>query len=128
MKPPVPFRGQRLPAEAQASDSLTDAAIVLMVLDEQRVQSIFDRFEEDEIRRASRAMANLGKVEIERVEAVLARFQADVGRVGTVIGTAETTERLLRRILPHEKVSEIILKILNLIHINLFVLLLQCLV
>ncbi|MDO9713402.1 flagellar motor switch protein FliG [Paracraurococcus lichenis] len=110
MKPPVPYsrNGQAAaPAPEPQGDALSDAAVVLMVLDEQRAHAIFERFEENEIRRASRAMANLGKVPIERVETVLARFQAEVGKIGTVIGTAETTERLLRRLLPQEKVSDI---------------------
>lgn len=88
-------------------DPLSDVAVLFMALDETRSQALFDRLEEHEIRRVSRSMANLGKIDIDQVERVITRFRSEVGRTGTVIGTAETTERLLRRMLPNDKVSEI---------------------
>ncbi|WP_159999509.1 flagellar motor switch protein FliG [Roseomonas sp. 18066] len=88
-------------------DALSDVAVLFMALDEHRSQQLFDKLEEHEIRRVSRSMANLGKVDIDQVERVINRFRGEVGRTGTVVGTAETTERLLRRMLPSEKVSEI---------------------
>ncbi|MDQ1077557.1 flagellar motor switch protein FliG [Pseudoroseomonas cervicalis] len=105
MKAPEARRAVR-PSENR-QDSLSDVATLFMTLDEQRMQALFDRLEEHEIRRVSRAMANLGKIDIDQVERVITRFRNEVGRTGTVIGTAETTERLLRRLLPNEKVSEI---------------------
>ena len=105
MKAPEARRAMR-PVESKP-DPLADVAVLFMALDENRIQSLFDRLEENEIRRVSRAMANLGKVDIDQVERVITRFRNDVGRTGTVIGTAETTERLLRRLLPNDKVSEI---------------------
>ncbi|WP_419900166.1 flagellar motor switch protein FliG [Roseomonas sp. USHLN139] len=89
------------------ADPLADVAVLFMALDEHRSQQLFDKLEEHEIRRVSRSMANLGKVDIDQVERVINRFRSEVGRTGTVVGTAETTERLLRRMLPSEKVNEI---------------------
>ncbi|WP_052389268.1 flagellar motor switch protein FliG [Belnapia moabensis] len=108
MKAPEPRRNLRTTSgDAGPTDPLADVAVLFMALDEQRAQSIFARLEEEEIRRVSRSMSLLGKVDIEQVERVITRFRSEVGRTGSVIGTAESTERLLRRLLPNEKVNEI---------------------
>lgn len=106
MKAPEPRRAIR-PVDTARGDPLADVAVLFMALDETRIQGLFERLEEHEIRRVSRAMSNLGKVTIDEVERVITRFRQEVGHTGTVIGTAETTERLLRRLLPQDKVSEI---------------------
>ena len=108
MKAPEPRRNLRTTAgDAGPTDPLADVAVLFMALDEHRAQSIFARLEEEEIRRVSRSMSLLGKVDIDQVERVITRFRSEVGRTGSVIGTAESTERLLRRLLPNEKVNEI---------------------
>jgi flagellar motor switch protein FliG len=109
MKAPEPRRDLRqIPANASSpSNPVSDVAVLFMALDEDRTQAIFSRLDEGEIRRVSRAMATLGKVSVEQVERVIQRFRNEVGHTGSVIGTAESTERLLRRLLPNEKVNEI---------------------
>ncbi len=106
MKAPEPRRDLR-PVNGATADPVADVAILFMALDEERTQSIFSRLDEHEIRRVSRAMASLGKVNVEQVERVIQRFRNEVGQTGTVVGTAESTERLLRRLLPNDKVNEI---------------------
>lgn len=93
--------------EPKASDTLDKAAVVMMVLDEDRSQRIFAKLDEDEIRRLSRAMANLGRADATSVETTINEFRAEVGKAGHVFGTIESTERLLRRMLPSEKVDDI---------------------
>ncbi|EHL99818.1 FliG domain protein [Acetobacteraceae bacterium AT-5844] len=107
MRAPEARRAIRPVENGIKADSLSDVAVLFMTLDEDRIQSMFGRLEEQEIRHVSRAMANLGKVDIDTVERVIMRFRTEVGRTGTIIGTAETTERLLKRLLPNEKVVEI---------------------
>lgn len=92
---------------AKRSGRLAKAAVVMMALDEERSHRIIGRLEEEEIRRLSAAMATLGRAEVDLVEKTLAEFRSEVGRTCNIIGNAETTEKLLRRILPPEKVAEI---------------------
>ncbi len=93
--------------EPKGSDTLDKAAVVMMVLDEDRSQRIFAKLDEEEIRRLSRAMANLGRADATEVETTINDFRAEVGKAGHVFGTIESTERLLRRMLPAEKVDDI---------------------
>jgi flagellar motor switch protein FliG len=84
------------------------AAIIMMALDSDRSQRILGGLDEAEIRRLGTAMASLGRTGIDLVEKTVADFQAEVGRTCNVVGTLETTEKLLRLALPSEKVAEII--------------------
>jgi flagellar motor switch protein FliG len=89
------------------SDAIDKAAIILMTLDQARAQQIFARLEDEEIRRVSRAMASLGRTEGGRVEQTVNEFLAALGRAGNLIGSAQSTERMLRQILPAQKVADI---------------------
>ena len=97
--------------QARRSDALDKAAIILMTLDQPRAQQIFARLEDDEIRRVSRAMATLGRTDGGLVERTVSEFQAALGRAGNLVGSAQSTERMLRQVLPPQKVAEIMLDI-----------------
>ena len=84
-----------------------DVAVLFLALDEGRRHSLIRQLDDDEIRHISRAISMLGKVTPEQVDRVLGRFHDELGHTGALIGTAETTERMLRRLLPGDKVSEI---------------------
>lgn len=85
-----------------------DIGILFMALDEGRRQSLIQHLDDDEIRYISRIVANLGKISPDQVDRVIHRFNTELGNVpGALVGTAETTERMLRRLLPESKVSEI---------------------
>lgn len=84
-----------------------DVGIFFMALDEGRRQSLIRYLDDDEIRHISRVISTLGKVTSDQVDRVLQRFHTELGMTGALIGTAETTERMLRRLLPEDKVSEI---------------------
>jgi flagellar motor switch protein FliG len=93
---------------SKRSATLPKAAIIMMALDDERSQRIFGRLDEEEVRRLSFAMASLGRVDVGMVEMTLAEFYAEVGQTCNIIGNIETTEKMLRRLLPPEKVDEII--------------------
>jgi flagellar motor switch protein FliG len=88
-------------------EPLHKAAIILMTLDEARARQIFARLTDEEIRRVSRAMASLGRTDSILVERTVAEFHAALGRAGNLVGSAASTERMLRAILPAAKVAEI---------------------
>jgi flagellar motor switch protein FliG len=84
------------------------AAIIMMALDPERSQRILGELDENEIRRLGGAMAGLGRTGLELVEKTVADFQVEVGRTCNVVGTLETTEKLLRLALPADKVADIL--------------------
>lgn len=83
------------------------SAIVFLSLGEERGSRLMERLDEDEIRMVSRAMANLGNVTSNLVEQLLRAFTERFASTGSVVGTYESTERMLQRFLPGDRVSEI---------------------
>ena len=83
------------------------AAILMLALGEEHAARMFARMHEDEIRDLSHAMAQLGNVPAELVESVCDEFASNLGQAGRIIGSFETTERLLLKTLPKDRVSQI---------------------
>jgi flagellar motor switch protein FliG len=83
------------------------AAILMLALGEEHAAKMFARMHEDEIRDLSHAMAQLGNVSAELVESVCDEFASNLGQAGRIIGSFETTERLLLRTLPKDRVAQI---------------------
>ena len=83
------------------------AAIVMLALGEEQCGRLFSMMHEDEIRDISAAMAQLGAVRAETVERLCADFMENLGTSGTLIGSYESTESLLLKTLPKERVAQI---------------------
>jgi flagellar motor switch protein FliG len=83
------------------------AATLMLALGEEQAAKIFARLHEDEIRDLSLAMAALGTVSSEAVEAVVEEFRGQIGQAGHLVGSYESTERLLLKTLPKERVAQI---------------------
>ncbi|MFN3449731.1 MAG: flagellar motor switch protein FliG [Roseococcus sp.] len=94
-------------SELSALKGPQKAAIVMLTLGEEHAAKLFARMHEDEIRDLSHAMAQLGTVPAELVEAVCEEFSANLGQAGRLIGSFETTERLLLKTLPKDRVAQI---------------------
>jgi flagellar motor switch protein FliG len=62
---------------------------------------------EDEIRDISAAMAQLGTVPARHVEELCREFSEQMGQAGNLVGSFESTERLLLKTLPAERVAQI---------------------
>ncbi|HYD66904.1 flagellar motor switch protein FliG [Azospirillum sp.] len=82
-------------------------AIIFLALGEERGSRLMEKLDEDEIRMVSRAMASLGNVTSNLVEALLRTFTERFANVGSVVGSFDSTERMLSRFLPDDRVSEI---------------------
>jgi flagellar motor switch protein FliG len=91
----------------QALTGPQKAATLILALGDEHATKIFARLEEDEIRDLSSAMASLGVVAASQVEDLCREFAESIGAAGSLIGTYETTERLLSRTLPKERVAQI---------------------
>jgi flagellar motor switch protein FliG len=83
------------------------AAIVMLALGEEQCGRLFSMMHEDEIRDISSAMAQLGAVRSEIVERLCTDFVENLGSSGSLIGSYESTETLLIKTLPKDRVSQI---------------------
>jgi flagellar motor switch protein FliG len=84
------------------------AAVVMLALGEEHGVHLWNMMQEEEIRDISMAMANLGKVEPEQVERLVREFLEQLSSTGTLVGSLDTTERLLAKMLPGERVEQIL--------------------
>ncbi len=83
------------------------AAILMLSLDEERSASIFSLMDDEEIKELSVIMASLGKVNSNVVEQLFSEFVEKVSSTGSLVGTYESTERLLSKALDKDRVSNI---------------------
>ena len=81
------------------------AAILLLALGKDYGEPVWEALEDDEIAEISIAMSKLGKVTTDQVEEILARFISDMSISGAVMGNFESTENLLKQILPEDRVN-----------------------
>ncbi len=83
------------------------AAILMLSLDEERSSSLFSLMDDEEIKELSVIMASLGKINSNVIEQLIAEFNEKISSTGSLIGTYETTERLLAKALNKDRVSTI---------------------
>jgi flagellar motor switch protein FliG len=83
------------------------AAILLLALGEEQSGRLFALMHEDEIREISTAMAQLGPVQADTVERLCVDFTDGMGSSGNLVGSFESTERLLQRSLPRDRAAQI---------------------
>ncbi|MCR0980893.1 flagellar motor switch protein FliG [Roseomonas pecuniae] len=83
------------------------AAVLLLTLGEEQARRLFGRLHEDEIRDVSAAMATLGAIDAAVVEELCKEFSDSLGATGKLIGSFETTERMLLKTLPPDRVAQI---------------------
>jgi flagellar motor switch protein FliG len=73
------------------------AAILLLSLSEEQTSKIFQNLEDDEILELSQIMAGLGKISPSVVERLFVDFAEQMTSTNSLIGTQDSTERLLNR-------------------------------
>ncbi len=83
------------------------AAIILLSLGEEHGSQVWRMFDDEEVKEVSQIMANLGTVSASVVEKLLVEFVSQMSSTGTLLGTFESTERLLQRFLPGDRVSSV---------------------
>jgi flagellar motor switch protein FliG len=83
------------------------AAILMLALGEEQSSRLFGLMHEDEIKDISAAMAQLGSIQAEMVERLCVDFVESIGSSGNLIGSYESTERLLQKALPRDRAAQI---------------------
>jgi flagellar motor switch protein FliG len=83
------------------------AAILMLSLDEERSAGLFALMDDEEIKELSVIMASLGKINSNIIEQLIAEFNDKISSTGSLVGTYESTERLLAKALDKDRVSAI---------------------
>jgi flagellar motor switch protein FliG len=83
------------------------AAILLIAIGEDKMGKVFTLMDDEEIKELSQTMANLGTVSSEIIERLFLEFAEQISATGSLVGTYESTERLLVKVLGSERVNSI---------------------
>lgn len=83
------------------------AAAVILALSEDQASRIFAMLAEDEIKELSQTMANLGTIGAGVVENLCLEFSEQMSTSGTLVGSFDSTERLLNKVLDKQQVENI---------------------
>ena len=83
------------------------SAILLLSLGEEHTAKIFEQLDEDEIMQISQTMSTLGKVSANVTERLFVEFAEGMSSTSSLVGSLDSTERLLARVLGKEKVDNI---------------------
>jgi flagellar motor switch protein FliG len=83
------------------------AAVFMLALDEENARQLFEMMDDDEIRELSQTMANVGTVQSATVEQLFLEFADQLSGSGSLVGSFDSTERMLRNALDPERVGHI---------------------
>ncbi len=83
------------------------AAILVMALGEEHAQQLFALMDDEEIRELSSAMATLGQVSSSILERLFVDFAEQISSTGSLVGSFESTERLLSKVMDGDRASTI---------------------
>lgn len=83
------------------------ASILLLSLGEEYTAKIFEQLDQEEILQISHTMANLGKVSSGVIERLFIEFAENITSTSSLVGSLDSTERLLTKVLGTDRVSSI---------------------
>ncbi len=81
------------------------AAVLLLALGDEHGAPIWKSLDDDEVKEVSQVMSNLGTVSASLTERLMVDFVSQISSTGSVMGSYDTTERLLQKFLPKERVG-----------------------
>src|ERR1700739_1288132 len=81
------------------------AGVLMLALGEEYGAKLWQMMQDEEIKEISQAMSNLGSISATLVERLLVDFVSNVSSGGTIVGSYESTERLLSKLLPGDRAS-----------------------
>jgi flagellar motor switch protein FliG len=79
----------------------------MLALGEEHSMQIWKMMDDDEIKEVTQLMSTLGTVNASVVEKLLVEFVSQMSGTGSLMGSYESTERLIAKFMPGEKVSQI---------------------
>src|SRR5262249_40738520 len=82
-------------------------AILMLSLGEEHAARLFELMDDEEIKEISQTMSNLGTISSNLVERLFVEFAEQFSQGGSLVGTMDSTERLLAKVLDKERVDHI---------------------
>src|ERR1700743_604672 len=83
------------------------SAVLLLSLGEEHASQLWKMMDEEEVKEVSQVMSNLGSVSASVVEKLMVEFVSQMSGTGSLMGSYESTERLISRFMPGDKVAQI---------------------
>lgn len=83
------------------------AAILMLALGEEHATKMFSMMDDEEIKEISQTMSSLGTIGSNIVERLFVEFADQLSSTGSLVGSFDTTERLLSKVLPEDRVNGI---------------------
>src|SRR3974390_556861 len=99
-KPPVK-------EDIRALSGAERTAVLMLALGEEHGSKVWQMMDEEEIKEISQIMSTLGTVSSNLVEKLLIEFVSQMSATGSLMGSYESTERLLTRFMQPDKVTQI---------------------
>lgn len=99
--------GVRVREDVRSLSGSEKAAILILSLGEEHASRVFSHMNDDEIKELSQVMANLGNVSSTLVEKLFVEFVEQMSSTGSLVGSLESTERLLLKVLDKGRVDNI---------------------
>lgn len=97
----------RVREDVRSLSGAEKAALFILSLGEEFAARLFTHMNDDEIKELSQVMANLGNVSSNLVERLFIEFAEQMSSTGGTVGTLESTERLLMKVLDKSRVNTI---------------------
>lgn len=95
------------PDNANNMSGTQKAAVMMLAVGEDNASRLFALMDDDEIKELSQTMANLGSVSSATVEKLIVEFADRLSATGSLVGSFESTERLLSKVLDKSRVATI---------------------
>jgi len=99
--------GVRVREDVRSLSGSEKAAILILSLGEEHASRVFSHMNDEEIKELSQVMANLGNVSSNLVEKLFVEFVEQMSSTGSLVGSLESTERLLMKVLDKGRVDTI---------------------
>jgi flagellar motor switch protein FliG len=99
--------GMRVREDFRALTGPEKAAILMLALGDEHTARLFALMDDEEIKEISQTMANLGTVSSDIVQKLFVDFAEQISATGSLVGTYESTERLLAKVLGQDRVNHI---------------------
>lgn len=99
--------GVRVREDLRGLSGSEKAAILILSLGEEHASRVFAHMNDEELKELSQVMANLGTVSSNLVEKLFIEFVEQMSSTGSLVGSLESTERLLMKVLDKTRVDTI---------------------
>lgn len=97
----------RLREDYRSLSGAEKASVFMLAVGEEQATKLFKHMDDEEIMEISQTMANLGRIGSTIVEKLFVDFAEQMSSTNALVGTYDSTERLLKRVLGEERVGNI---------------------